>query len=152
MLWGNVTRKSESDLYSLQESFERGCYAIAARKIHSDLERHFSLRNQSSVGSDVEFPSPGRLLLAKWFVGLTRRIEQEAGRGAAGYGQCVAVPTKQSLSPAAAAIVRRLVGTLGPELMAIVCLQELTRISSFDTELNGVPAVRLAGTLCACIS
>lgn len=142
MLWGNVTRKSNSDLYSLQESFERSCYAIAARNIHSDLEKHFSARNKTGVALDLDFPSPSRLLQAKWFIALTKRIRQGADSGDMG---STFASTKRPLSPAATTVVRRLVSTLGPELMAIICLQELTRISSYDTDLNGVPAVRLAG-------
>ena len=34
---------------------------------------------------------------------------------------------------------------MGPQMVAIVCLQELTRVTSFTSYLQGAPAARLAG-------
>lgn len=57
------------------------------------------------------------------------------------------IPPIFSLSKLAKSKFTKLCETLEIDRIALICLQEMTRISSYQPELKGIPALKLAGLL-----
>lgn len=55
------------------------------------------------------------------------------------------IPPIFSLSKLAKSKFTKLCETLEIDRIALICLQEMTRISSYQPELKGIPALKLAG-------
>lgn len=118
------------DRYRLQERLERDCLEAASEQFQRQL-KHFMEMSKSPDLSRV------RRLLCEWYPLLTehyRRAFDVAG-------------SHEGASPLYAAMV----GSLQPEKIAIIVLQELTRISAIDTRLDGIPVARIATNIGACL-
>ena len=117
------------------------------QKIRADLEEVLAARNHSRPHEDFSENLDSRAMLAAWFGTLTKCIEQDVFCNVSrdDLSRAAFPAARYPLSPAAEKSVERLVRTLGAEMVALICLQELTRVSAYNTELKGVSAKKLAG-------
>jgi hypothetical protein len=89
-----------------------------------------------------EFPQSNAqnylLLMSQWLVHLTERILNSSNH-------TLLPPAMYPLSKAAQSHYKQLFRLLEPDRIALICLQEMTKISNYDSDLKGVPAMKLAG-------
>jgi hypothetical protein len=76
--------------------------------------------------------------MSQWLVHLTQTMLNPTALA-------MRIPPVYSLTSAAKKQYTQLFQLLEPDRIALICLQEMTKISNYDSNLSGVPAMKLAG-------
>lgn len=126
--------KSSVDVYRLQERLERDCSDAATEQFRAALGQFLDLSQAPNV-------TRVRALLSEWHGQLTAHLQGLVGR----------MTAEPEEGTGGRVLYAALLSSLPAEKIAIIALQELTRIAAIDTTLDGTPVARIATNIGSCL-
>lgn len=129
---------STIDKYELQERLERDCVQSASDQLQQEMMKFAEISGSPNV-------SKVKGILCKWHPILTNHFKDLIGNATNFTKPEAAVPNNESILYAA------LLSSLQAEKISIIAMQEMTRISGWDANLDGIPLTRLAVNIGACL-
>lgn len=124
------------DLFSLQESLEQDCYEATSQRLYQELEQFRAATNS---------PNHSRImqkLIKGWQEDLTVHLRKALKESAS-----LNETSLRTVKIGSGLLFSSILSALEVEKISLVCLQELTRSSSYDQSAGGFPLNRLSSSI-----
>jgi DNA-directed RNA polymerase len=125
-----------TDLYAVQERLERDCYQASVQHMCAELANYRSATNATTYT-----PSMKRIL-AQWQLQLSEHL-----KGAFEDASNMSEASSGRVTNSSGILYSSLLSILDTDKIALMCIQELTRTSSFDPAAGGLIMARLASAI-----
>jgi DNA-directed RNA polymerase len=124
--------KENIDKYQLQEHLERDCLESACEQMQEEISKFLDLSKSPNM-SNI------RRILCEWHMVLTKHYKAMI-EDASNFSSSSSAPPSSS----SGVLYSALLSSIPSEKISIIAMQELTRLSSLDVKLGGIPVTRLA--------